>query len=467
MTPIIAIVGRPNVGKSTLFNALTNTRDALVADMPGLTRDRQYGELELADYKTTLIDTGGMLGDEGALTELMDQQIVQAIDEAHLVLFVVSARDGLVGDDERILDRIRAATKPILLLVNKAEGQVNEMALAEFYQTGVVDLMAVSSAHRKGLAELKLFLNDYFKANEQQFTAEVVEDHGPKIAIIGRPNVGKSTLVNRLLREDRVLAFDMPGTTRDSISLPMIWDDLPYTLIDTAGVRRRAKIGEGIEKFSILKTIESIKLSQICVMMMDATEGITDQDLHLLGLAVYHAKPVILVVNKWDHLSEEHRNYVKEKINLKMQAFEWVPLLYISALHGSGLRVLMERIDLLMDKADQELSANQLTNVLNEAYKAHQPPLVQGLSSQLKFAHSGGNHPMRIVVHGKRTTKLPDSYKRYLENTFRKSFKLKGVPIIMQFKDGKNPYKDKPGKEKRFPSRRKQAHNQPKPKHST
>ncbi|VAW47902.1 GTP-binding protein EngA [hydrothermal vent metagenome] len=463
-TRLIAIVGRPNVGKSTLFNALTNTRDALVADMPGLTRDRQYGELELEDFQTHLIDTGGMLGNEGALTELMDQQIIQAIEEAHLVLFVVSARDGLVGDDERILERIRMATKPILLLVNKAEGQVNEIALAEFYQTGVIELMAVSSAHRKGLAELKLYLNDYFKANEQQFESEVVEDHGPKIAIIGRPNVGKSTLVNRLLREDRVLAFDMPGTTRDSISLPLIWDDLSYTLIDTAGVRRRAKIGEGIEKFSILKTIESIRLSQICVMMMDATEGITDQDLHLLGLAVHHAKPVILVINKWDHLSEEHRNHVKQKINLKMQAFEWVPLLYISALHGSGLRILMERIDLLMDKADQELSANKLTNVLNAAYKAHQPPLVQGLSSQLKFAHSGGNHPMRVVVHGKRTTKLPDSYKRYLENTYRKAFDLKGVPIIMQFKDGKNPYKDKPGSnERKFPSRRKQAHNQPKP----
>ncbi len=467
MTPVIAIVGRPNVGKSTLFNALTNTRDALVADMPGLTRDRQYGELELADFKTTLIDTGGMLGDEGELTELMDQQIIQAIEEAHLVLFVVSAREGLVGDDERILERIRMAAKPILLLANKAEGQVNEMALAEFYQLGVVDLLAVSSAHRKGLGDLKLYLNDFFKANEAAFTAEVIEDHGPKIAIIGRPNVGKSTLVNRLLREDRVLAYDMPGTTRDSISLPLIWDDLPYTLIDTAGVRRRSKIGEGIEKFSILKTIESIKLSQICVVMMDATEGITDQDLHLLGLAVYHAKPVILVINKWDNLSEDHRNYVKEKINLKMQAFEWVPLLYISALHGSGLRVLMERVDLLMDKADQELSANQLTNVLNEAYKAHQPPLVQGLSSQLKFAHSGGNHPMRIVIHGKRTTKLPESYKRYLENTFRKAFELKGVPIIMQFRDGKNPYKDKKNPDNQYPSRRKKAHNLPKHKHNS
>ncbi|WP_223787838.1 ribosome biogenesis GTPase Der [Marinicella meishanensis] len=467
MTPVVAIVGRPNVGKSTLFNALTQTRDALVADWPGLTRDRQYGQLELADYQATLIDTGGMLGDEGELTELMDQQIMQAIDEAHLVMFVVSARDGLVGDDERILERIRSTEKPVLLLANKAEGQINEVALAEFYQLGVADVLAVSSAHRKGLQELLAFINEHCKTHQAQFTADVIQDHGPKIAIIGRPNVGKSTLVNRLLRQDRVLAYDMPGTTRDSIALPLIWDDMPYTLIDTAGVRRRAKVGEGIEKFSILKTIESIKLAQICVVMMDATEGITDQDLHLLGLAVHHAKPVILVINKWDHLSQEHRDYVKEKIHLKMQAFEWVPLLFISALHGSGLRVLMERIDLLMDQADQELTANQLTNVLSEAFKAHQPPLVQGLSSQLKFAHSGGNHPMRIVIHGKRTSHLPDSYKRYLENTFRKAFDLKGVPIVMQFRDGKNPYKDKKNKDNAYPSRRKKAHNLPKPKHNS
>lgn len=467
MSPIVAIVGRPNVGKSTLFNALTQTRDALVADWPGLTRDRQYGQMALPDFQATLIDTGGMLGDEGELTELMDQQIMQAIEEAHLVLFVVSARDGLVGDDERILERIRTAEKPIILLANKAEGQVNEMALAEFYQLGVSDALAVSSAHRKGLPELIGELNTFFKSHQAQFQPEEIQDHGPKIAIIGRPNVGKSTLVNRLLREDRVLAYDMPGTTRDSIALPLIWDDMPYTLIDTAGVRRRSKVGEGIEKFSILKTIESIKLAQICVVMMDATEGITDQDLHLLGLAVHHAKPVILVINKWDHLSDEHRAYVKEKIHLKMQAFEWVPLLYISALHGSGLRVLMERVDLLMDQADQELSANQLTNVLSEAYKAHQPPLIQGLSSQLKFAHSGGKHPMRIVIHGKRTSHLPDSYKRYLENTFRKAFDLKGVPIVMQFRDGKNPYKDKKNPADQFPSRRKQAHNLPKPKHNS
>lgn len=465
MMPVIAVVGRPNVGKSTLFNALTNTRDALVADLPGLTRDRQYGEVSLTDFQVTLIDTGGMLGDEGQLTDLMDEQIMRAIEEADLVLFVVSARDGLVGDDERILQRIRQVSKPTWLLVNKAEGQVDEMALAEFYQLGIEPLVAISAAHRKGLSELRNSLNEYFTLHADAFHTEPLEDHGPKIAIIGRPNVGKSTLVNRLLREERVLAYDMPGTTRDSISLPLIWDDEPYTLIDTAGVRRRSRVDEGIEKFSILKTIESIKLAQICVVMIDAQEGITDQDLHLLGLAVYHAKPVILAVNKWDHLSEEHRNYVKEKINLKMKAFDWVPLLYTSALHGSGLRVLMERIDLLMEKADMELSTNQLTNVLNESYKAHQPPLVQGLSSQLKFAHSGGNHPMRIIIHGKRTTRLPESYKRYLENCFRKAFNLKGVPIIMQFKDGKNPYKDKAGKPaKEFPSRRKQPHNR-KPQH--
>jgi len=460
MMPVIAVVGRPNVGKSTLFNALTETRNALVADLPGLTRDRQYGEVILEDFQATLIDTGGMLGEEGELTDMMDKQILLAIEEAELVMFVVSARDGMVGDDQLILNRIRQTEKPILLVVNKSEGLVNEMALADFYQLGLEHMISVSSAHRKGLSDLKSVLNSYFCDFAKQFTNDLVEDHGPKVAIVGRPNVGKSTLVNRLLREDRVLAFDMPGTTRDSISLPLIWDDTPYTLIDTAGVRKRSKIDEGIEKFSILKTIESIRLSQICVVMIDAQEGITDQDLHLLGLAVHHAKPVILAVNKWDHLSDEHRNYVKEKINLKMQAFEWVPLLYISALHGSGLRVLMERIDLLMEKASQELTANQLTNVLIEAYKAHQPPLVQGLSTQLKFAHSAGNHPMRIVIHGKRTTKLPESYKRYLENTYRKAFKLKGVPIIMLFKDGKNPYRDKTSSNKRvFPSKRKQAHN--------
>ncbi|MCF6300471.1 MAG: ribosome biogenesis GTPase Der [Proteobacteria bacterium] len=293
-------------------------------------------------------------------------------------------------------------------------------------------------------------------------------DHGPKVSIIGRPNVGKSTLVNRLLREERVVTFDLPGTTRDSISLPMVWDDKKYTLVDTAGVRRRSKIGEGLEKFSILKTIESIELSNICALLLDAQEGITDQDLHLLGLIGSRAKAVILVVNKWDHLSEEHRKTVKDRLHLKMMAFEWVPVVFISALHGSGLRVLIERIDLILEKANQELSAKQLTNVLIEAYKAHQPPLVHGLSSQLKYAHSGGKNPVRVVVHGKRTTKLPAAYKKYLENVYRKAFSLKGVPIVLQFIDAKNPFKDKkkspselknPNRKKQFQSRKRDRRN--------
>lgn len=454
MTPIIAIVGRPNVGKSTLFNALTKTRDALVADMPGLTRDRQYGDADLNGLNATLIDTGGMFGDEGQLTELMDQQIADAIDEAHLVLFVVSARDGLLSHDEMILQRIRTSQKPILLLINKAEGLTDAIALADFYQLGISQMLAISSSHRKGLNELRQQLQDEFSKQQQFSDSEQIPEHGTKIAIIGRPNVGKSTLVNRLLRKQQVLAFDMPGTTRDSISLPMVWDEQAYTLIDTAGVRRRSKIGEGIEKFSILKTIESIELAQVCALLIDAQEGITDQDLHLLGLIAYKAKPVILVINKWDNLDPQHREQVKQTLKRKLQAFEWVPLLYISALHGSGLRVLMERIDLLMEKANQEPIANQLTNVLIEAYKAHQPPLVQGRSSRLKYAHSGGIHPMRIVIHGNRTAKIPASYKRYLENSFRNAFQLKGIPIVLQFKDAKNPYQDQ-NPSKKYPSRRK------------
>lgn len=453
MTPIIAIVGRPNVGKSTLFNALTQTRDALVADMPGLTRDRQYGDVDLNGLNATLIDTGGMFGDEGQLTELMDRQIIDAIDEAHLILFVVSARDGLLSHDEMILQRIRTSEKPILLLANKSEGLTDAIALGDFYQLGIPQMLAISSSHRKGINDLRQQLLKHF--SNPQFTAtEPVPEHGTKIAIIGRPNVGKSTLVNRLLRKQQVLAFDMPGTTRDSISLPLVWDEKDYTLIDTAGVRRRSKVGEGIEKFSILKTIESIELAQVCALLIDAQEGITDQDLHLLGLISYKAKPVVLVINKWDNLEQQHREQIKHQLKRKLQAFEWVPLLYISALHGSGLRILMERIDLLMEKANQEPIANQLTNVLTEAYKAHQPPLVQGRSSRLKYAHSGGTHPMRIIIHGKRTAKIPASYKRYLENSFRDAFQLKGIPIVLQFKDTKNPYQDN-SPSKKYPSRRK------------
>jgi len=452
MSAVITIVGRPNVGKSTLFNTLTDSRDALVADLPGLTRDRQYGEITVNDMTATLVDTGGMLGDEGELTELMDEQIMQAVEEADLLLFVVSAKDGLVGDDEEILNRVRIYNKPIWLLANKAESKDPDLALADFYQLGIDTLFALSTAHRRGITEIKIRLTEFLKKYDSQAPAS--QDFGPKLAVIGRPNVGKSTLVNRLLGENRVLAYDLPGTTRDSIELPLQWEEHRYTLIDTAGVRRRAKIGEGVEKFSIIKTIDAIKQAQVCLLLIDATENITDQDMHLIGLAVYHAKPVLLIINKWDHLSDDHKLQVKSRLNHKLQAFQWLPRVYTSALHGSGLRHVMERVALLLERANVELTANQLTNVLNEAYKAHQPPLVQGLSSQLKYAHPGGHHPMRIIIHGKRVDKLPDSYKRYLENTFRDAFDLKGIPLVLLFKAGRNPYAHKNKKKSEFPSRR-------------
>ncbi|KAA3645584.1 MAG: ribosome biogenesis GTPase Der [Proteobacteria bacterium] len=453
MSAVITIVGRPNVGKSTLFNTLTESRDALVADLPGLTRDRQYGDLIINEIAATLVDTGGMLGEEGALTELMDEQIMQAVEEADLLLFVVSAKDGLVGDDHEILNRIRPYGKPIWLLVNKSESKDPEMVLADFYQLGIEHLHAISTAHRRGITELKNHLAEFLKKQNKQ--SPTPADYGPAVAVIGRPNVGKSTLVNRLLGENRVLAYDLPGTTRDSIHLPLVWEDAHYTLIDTAGVRRKSKVGEGVEKFSIIKTIDAIKQAQVCLLLIDATENITDQDLHLIGLAVYHAKPVLLVINKWDHLTDHHKEQVKSRLNHKLQAFQWLPMVFTSALHGSGLRHVMERVALLLERANMVLTANQLTNVLIEAYKAHQPPLVQGLSSQLKYAHPGGHHPMRIIIHGKRVNKLPDSYKRYLENTFRDAFDLKGIPLVLQFKAGRNPFANKNTKKSEFPSRRK------------
>ncbi|WP_395374924.1 ribosome biogenesis GTPase Der [Marinicella sp. W31] len=447
-TPVVAIVGRPNVGKSTLFNALTRTRDALVADWSGLTRDRQYGRMELPDQEIALIDTGGMYGDEGDLSDLMNQQIEQALDEAHIILFVVSARDGVLADDETIMRRIRSLSKPVILLVNKAEGMDAQMASADFYQFGLNSILSISSSHRSGLSELKQQLSKEISELDPSLFPQV-EAHGPRVTIIGRPNVGKSTLVNRLLREDRVLAFDMPGTTRDSISLPLTWDDRPYTLVDTAGVRKKGKVNHTVEKFSVIKTLQSIDLADVCVLLVDAQEGITEQDVSLLGLIVSQAKPVIIAINKWDHLELEDKEAIKHELSRRLTAFTWVPRITISALHGSGLRPMMNHVDDVLERATKVLQTNQLTNVLKDAIEAHQPPLVQGRSSQLKYAHSGGSQPTRIIIHGNRTSKLPDSYKKYLENRFRESFKLIGVPLILQFIDGKNPFESRAGASKK------------------
>ena len=443
MIPVISIVGRPNVGKSTLFNILTHSRDALVADFPGLTRDRQYGVLEFEESTAILIDTGGLLGDEGDLSELMNSQVTDALEESHLILFIVDAKAGLMENDKTIYASLRNTNKPVILLVNKIDGQDEDVATLDFYQLGIETIMPIAAAHRRNVGQLREDLEELCKKliivdDEHQ---SQLDTKGPNVAIIGRPNVGKSTLVNRLLGEERVLAFDMPGTTRDSIALPLEWDGKDYTLVDTAGVRRRAKISESIEKFSIVKTLQAIDRSQVCVLLMDAQIGITDQDMHLLGLINNNARAIVIALNKWDHLSEEHKITVKTEFSRKMAAFSWVPLVYISALHGSGLSDLMERVDLVYESATKELETNQLTDVLKQAYQAHQPTLVQGRLTKLKYAHAGGQNPQRIVIHGRRTEALSAAYKKYLEKQFRAAFNLRGAPVVLQFKNSDNPYK--------------------------
>ena len=459
MIPVISIVGRPNVGKSTLFNILTNSRDALVADFPGLTRDRQYGVLEFEESTAILIDTGGLLGDEGDLSALMNSQVTDALEESHLILFIVDAKAGLMEDDKVIYASLRNTNKPIILLANKIDGLDEDIATLDFYQLGIETIMPIAAAHRRNVGQLREDLEGLCKKlivvdDEQQ---SELDTKGPNVAIIGRPNVGKSTLVNRLLGEERVLAFDMPGTTRDSISLPLEWDGKDYTLVDTAGVRRRGKVSESIEKFSIVKTLQAIDRSQVCVLLMDAQEGITDQDMHLLGLINNNARAIVIALNKWDHLSEEHKTTVKTEFSRKMAAFSWVPLVYISALHGSGLSDLMERVDMVYESATKELETNQLTDVLKQAYLAHQPTLVQGRLTKLKYAHAGGQNPQRIVIHGRRTEALSAAYKKYLEKQFRAAFNLRGAPIVLQFKDSDNPYKVR--KVKNRSSRTNRRHN--------
>lgn len=445
MLPAIALVGRPNVGKSSLFNILTYTRDALVADFPGLTRDRQYGFLEFEESNSNaiLIDTGGLLGDEGNLSELMNSQVEAAITESNLILFMVDAKSGLMDDDKKILQSLRNTNKPILLVVNKIDGIGEEVALLDFYELGIEFIMPIAAAHKRNIGELREHLEEFCESVilEEEQLQEQQDLKGPNLAIIGRPNVGKSTLVNRLLGEDRVLAFDMPGTTRDSICLPLEWDGKDYTLVDTAGVRRRAKVTDSIEKFSVIKTLQAIDSSQVCVLLMDAIEGITDQDMHLLGLIHKNARAIVVVLNKWDHLTEEHKKEVKSEFSRKMPAFSWIPLVYTSALHGSGLSDLMDRVDLVYESATKVLETNQLTEVLKDAYKAHQPTLVQGRLTKLKYAHAGGQNPQRIVIHGTRTDALSAAYRKYLEKQFRSAFNLRGAPIILEFRSSKNPYK--------------------------
>jgi GTP-binding protein len=437
--PVVALVGRPNVGKSTLFNALTHSMQALVADRPGVTRDRHYGIAREGDRSFVVVDTGGLDGADDELVGLAAQQTRAAIDEAAVLVLVVDARGGVLPGDRLILDALRKQGKPLLLAVNKVDGVDEAGALAEFSRLGLPDMLAMSASNRRGTAALALRLIELLPAPEEPAAAAV--DAGIKVAIIGRPNVGKSTLVNRLLGEDRVVASDIPGTTRDAISVALERDGRRYTLIDTAGVRRRGKVEDAIEKFSVIKTLQALAAANVAVVMLDASEGVTDQDSTVLGHALEAGRALVIAVNKWDGLDTYTRERCKTELDRRLDYVPYAIRLFISAKHGTGMGELMKAVDRAYRAATREISSSDLTRALEMAYEGYQPPLVNGRVAKLRYAHQGGRNPPRVVIHGSRIASLPGSYHRYLENFFRTRFKLEGTPVKLEFREGENPFK--------------------------
>lgn len=444
MLPLVALVGRPNVGKSTLFNALTRSRDALVHDAPGVTRDRNYGVCRLDPERPfVLVDTGGIAGQEEGLAGATARQSRAAAEEADLVLFVVDGREGPSALDDAILAWLRKRDRPVLLVVNKIDGLDVQAALNEFARYGFRDRIGVSSAHRTGLDAL---LADVLSRLPQDGDAQVLDDDPQRmrVAFIGRPNVGKSTLVNRLLGEERMIASDVPGTTRDSIAADLERDGRKYRLVDTAGIRRKSKVEEAVETFSIIKTLQAIEQCQVAVIMLDASEGVTEQDASVLGAVLDAGRALVVAVNKWDGQSDYQRGQVEALLSRKLAFVEWAEKVRISAKHGSGLRELFRAIHRAHASATKVFSTSEVTRAVEAAYEANPPPVVRGHVPKLRFAHPGGENPPTFVVHGTRLKSLGATYERYLENFFRKRFKLVGTPIRFVFKETDNPYKDKP-----------------------
>jgi len=443
MLPVVAIVGRPNVGKSTLFNALTRTRDALVVDMPGVTRDRQYGISDVGDTPCVLIDTGGLVGAAEGIDYLTAQQVHQAIEECQLVLFVVSARDGLTHEDEDISQLLRQHNRPVVLVGNKIDGTDPDMSLVEFAALGMGDALPVAASHRRGVTALMEKATAMLPVVEEGEDDSEEDNDRLRLAIVGRPNVGKSTLVNRLLGEERVMAFDQPGTTRDSISSFMERGGVKYELIDTAGVRRRSKVTEVVEKCSVIKALQAVDRAHVVVLMLDASEGITDQDTTLLGHILQRGRALVIALNKWDGMPEYDRTQVLGAMDRRLQYVTWARQIRMSALHGSGLKELIKAVREAWRSATMDMPTPELTRILQKAWEAHQPPMSQGRSSRLRFAHSGGSLPPRIIIHGNRTDAIPESYRRYLENVYIRHYKLRGTPLRIEFRSGDNPFKDK------------------------
>jgi GTP-binding protein len=436
MLPVVALVGRPNVGKSTLFNVLTGTRDALVADEPGLTRDRKYGFGRVGRLPYIVVDTGGLIERPGGLESQMAEQTLRAVAEADRVVLVVDAREGLTSADEFAARSVRRSGKPVVVAANKAEGRRAAEASVEFHALGLGDPRPIAAAHREGITELMEAVLEGLPRIEA--AAPVAE--GIRVAVIGRPNVGKSTLINRLLGEERVITSAEPGTTRDSVLIPFERDGLRYTLIDTAGVRRRARVEETVEKFSVIKTLQAIESANVVIALIDAQDTVAEQDASLLGLAAERGRALVIGVNKWDLLPAEQRGHIRTQLELRLPFVDFAPLHFISARHGSGVGELMQSVRAAYEASMREMPTPELTRTLEAAIEAHPPPLVRGRRIKLRYAHQGGRNPPLIVIHGNQTRHVPEAYRRYLVNVYRKTYHLEGTPVRIEFRSDVNPF---------------------------
>ncbi len=459
--PVIALVGRPNVGKSTLFNQLTRTRDALVADFPGLTRDRQYGIGRVGRAPYVLVDTGGLGEPDDVTYHHMQRQALRALDEADAILFLVDARTGVTPGDEALTRDLRQRGKRVWLVMNKIDGVDPDVAAADFHGLGLDTPWPIAAVHGRGVRRLidevlegllpaapgresapqpNAEAGDPEEAGSREASGDAPEPRPIEVAIIGRPNVGKSTLVNRLIGEERVLVYDMPGTTRDAIRVPFERDGRDFTLIDTAGVRRRSRVREAIEKFSIVKTLQAIEGAQVVIMVLDARQEISEQDAHLIGHVIEAGRGLVLAVNKWDGLEPGARDRIRRELDVKLGFLDFTRPRFISALHGTGVGRLLEEVARVDEAGRRELATPELNRILAEATQAHQPPLVRGRRIKLRYAHQGGRNPPTIVVHGNQTSALPGAYRRYLVNRFRRELGLWGTPIRLELRTGDNPY---------------------------
>ena len=437
MIPIVVIVGRPNVGKSALFNRLTRSRDAIVADVPGITRDRHYGRGRVGAKPYLVVDTGGLEREADGIYHEMARQTRQAVDEADVVLFTVDARAGLTPQDREIADALRRSGRRILLVVNKAEGLRSDEAKADFHALGLGEPLAISAAHGENVSDLMDLVLEPLPSTE---AAPVEAPVHPRIAVVGRPNVGKSTLVNALAGEERVVVFDQPGTTRDSVYVDFDWAGRAYTLIDTAGLRRRGRVIEAAEKFSVVKTMQAIADAHVVILLLDATQEISEQDAHIAGFILEAGRALVVAVNKWDAVAAESREAVKRMLDRKLHFLSFARLHFISALNAHGIGALMKSVDGAYAAAMAKLPTPKLTRALQAAVAQQEPPRAGYGRPKLRYAHQGGSNPPRIIIHGTALEHVPASYRRYLERFFREAFKLQGTPLKVELKTGRNPY---------------------------